>query len=67
MAQIQGQYFDFSILWAGFVILTKFRLFLEGRKHIKLLDVNKLYIILTLFSMGYFKNTTVWGAIIAPL
>ena len=24
-------------------------------------------IILTLFSMGYFKNTTVWGAIMAPL
>ena len=22
---------------------------------------------LTLFSMGYFKHTTVWGAIMAPL
>ena len=26
-----------------------------------------LVAILTLFSMGYFKNTTVWGAIMAPL
>ena len=25
------------------------------------------FTVLTLFSMGYFKNTTVWGAIMAPL